>query len=182
MNTEVTQAVSNTSRITIWKVYLVTSDINHMDCHKPYQPYGLLQLHKPYTTHKQIYTHMHNGLACKVQGLHNAASTIAHSHCFAFTYNSLHKVKRTHRVTRLSKKVLTLIVYTVWPENIDTFSKGSDYSSACPVAIQIKRSLCRVDLYSVMVMRYAFYALGFRFDSHLADFGFVFFLSTFLQG
>jgi len=31
-----------------------------------------------------------------------------------------------------------------------------------------------------MVMRYAFYALGFQFESHLADFGFVFFLSTFL--
>jgi len=26
-----------------------------------------------------------------------------------------------------------------------------------------------------MVMRYAFYALGFQFESHLADFGFVFF-------
>jgi len=29
--------------------------------------------------------------------------------------------------------------------------------------------------YSVMVMHYAFYALGFQFESHLADVGFVFF-------
>jgi len=29
-----------------------------------------------------------------------------------------------------------------------------------------------------MVMRYAFYAYGFCFESHLADFRFVFFLST----
>ena len=29
-------------------------------------------------------------------------------------------------------------------------------------------------------MRYAFYALGFRLESHYANFGFVFFLSTFL--
>jgi len=29
-------------------------------------------------------------------------------------------------------------------------------------------------------MRYALYALDFRSESHLADFGFVFFLSTFL--
>ena len=31
-----------------------------------------------------------------------------------------------------------------------------------------------------MAKRYAFCALGFRFESHLADFGFVFFLSTLL--
>jgi len=31
-----------------------------------------------------------------------------------------------------------------------------------------------------MAMRYAFYAYGFRFGSHLADFRFVFFLSTFV--
>jgi len=31
-----------------------------------------------------------------------------------------------------------------------------------------------------MVMRYAFYALGFRLESHYANFGFFFFLSTFL--
>ena len=43
------------------------------------------------------YMHTHNGLACKVQGLHNAANTIAHSHCLAFTCNSLHRAKRTHR-------------------------------------------------------------------------------------
>jgi len=56
VNTELTQAVSNTSRITIWRVCLVKRDINHiMDCHKPYQPYGLLQLHKPYSTHKRVY-------------------------------------------------------------------------------------------------------------------------------
>ena len=30
-----------------------------------------------------------------------------------------------------------------------------------------------------MVMRYSYYANGFWFDSHLADFGFVFFLSFF---
>ena len=34
--------------------------------------------------------------------------------------------------------------------------------------------------YSVMVMRYDFYAYGFRFESYLADFRFVFFLSTFV--
>jgi len=37
----------------------------------------------------------------------------------------------------------------------------------------------RSQQYSVMVMRYAFYALGFRFESHLVDFGFLFVLSTF---
>jgi len=30
-----------------------------------------------------------------------------------------------------------------------------------------------------MVMRYAFYASGFQFESHLADFGFVFFSFNF---
>ena len=57
MNTEVTQAVSNTSRVTIYRVYLVARNINHIDGHKPY------------STHKQVYTRT-NGLACKVQGLH----------------------------------------------------------------------------------------------------------------
>jgi len=59
---------------------------------------------------------------------------------------------------------------------------GSDYSSACPDVIQIKGSLFRSNCVDriVMVTHYAFYALGFRFESHLADFGFVFFLSTFL--
>jgi len=38
--------------------------------------------YKPYNTHKQAYAHAQRfGL----QGLHNAASIIAHSHCFAFT-------------------------------------------------------------------------------------------------
>jgi len=44
-----------------------------------------------------MYSHTHNGLSCKVQGLHNAASTIAHSHYLAFTYNSLHRAKRTQK-------------------------------------------------------------------------------------
>jgi len=65
--------------------------------------YGLPQLHKPYdsySTHPLInrYTHTHYSTAWpagKVQGLHNTASTIAHSHCLALTYNSLHKAKRT---------------------------------------------------------------------------------------
>jgi len=62
--------------------------------------------------------------------------------------------------------------------------KGSDYSSACSDVIQIKGSLCRSNCVDgndgVMVMRYAFYALGFQLESQLSDFGFVFFLSTFL--
>ena len=93
MNTEwlATQAVSNIS-ITIWRVCLVTRDINHMDCHKPYQPYPMpMVCYKPYNTDKQVYAQrlsLH---------LHNAASTIAHSHWLAFTSNSLHRAKRTHR-------------------------------------------------------------------------------------
>jgi len=31
--------------------------------------------------------HTHNGLACKVQGLHNVANTIAHSHCLSLIFN-----------------------------------------------------------------------------------------------
>jgi len=50
--------------------------------------------YKPYSTHKQVYTHAQR---LDLQGLHNAASTIAHSHCLAFTCNSLHTAKRTHR-------------------------------------------------------------------------------------
>jgi len=54
-----------------------------------YQPYGLSQaipnLPYPYGLTSQTarisrYTHKHSGLAFKVQGLHNAASTTAHSH------------------------------------------------------------------------------------------------------
>jgi len=44
-----------------------------------------------------------------LQGLHKAASTIAHSsHCLAVTYNSLHKAKHTGK--RLSKKVLLTVL------------------------------------------------------------------------
>jgi len=62
-----------------------------------YQPYGLSQSiwkptlslwsvanHTLYGTAPYRYAHTQNGLACKVQGLHKAASTIAHSHCLAF--------------------------------------------------------------------------------------------------
>jgi len=41
-----------------------------------------------------------------MQGLHSAASTIAHSHCLAGTYNSLHKEKRTHRGQHFEKGVV----------------------------------------------------------------------------
>jgi len=56
---------------------------------------------------------------------------------------------------------------------------GSDCSSACPDAIQIKRSLyCLNRVDRIMVMLYAFYTLGFWFESHLhlADFVLVFFV------
>jgi len=56
-----------------------------------YQQFGLsqaiptLSLWSVTTSHTALinrYTHTHNNsLACKVQGLRNAASTIAHSHC-----------------------------------------------------------------------------------------------------
>jgi len=42
--------------------------------------------------------------ACKVRGLHNAASTNAHSHRFAFIYTSLHQAKRTHRGRDFQKR------------------------------------------------------------------------------
>jgi len=80
-----------------------------------HQPYGLSQaistLPYPYglsvTSHTariSRYAHTHTGLACKVQGLHNAASTTAHSHCLAFTCNSLHRAKRTHRGPDFQKR------------------------------------------------------------------------------
>jgi len=37
-----------------------------------------------------------------------------------------------------------------------------------------------MDRIVLMVMHYTFYVYGFRFKSHLADFRFVFFLSTFV--
>jgi len=58
-----------------------------------------------------INKYTHNSLANKVQGLHNMASTIAHSHFLGFTYSSLLNQGETHtQGTRLSKKVLSLIV------------------------------------------------------------------------
>jgi len=78
----------------------------------PYQPYGLPQAISTlwsvtsHTAHINRYTHTHNALACKVQGLHNAANTIAHSHCLAFTSTSLHKAKRTHRGRDFQKSVV----------------------------------------------------------------------------
>ena len=106
-------------------VCLVTHDINHI--------YGLSQAIPTltlrsvishtvpiiYDDHKQVYTHTHDGLACKVQGLHNRASTTAHSHCLAFTYNSLHKAKRTHTGDKNCKKVVFTGSFTL----VDKFSK-----------------------------------------------------------
>jgi len=60
--------------------------------------------YNPYTTPMNRYMHMHNGLTCKVQGLHNTASAIAHSHCLAFVYISLHRAKRTHRRSDFQKR------------------------------------------------------------------------------
>jgi len=68
-----------------------------MNCRKPYQPYGLLQLHKPYSTNKQVYqahlTHtctMDWGLACKVQGLHNATLILPRFHFIHYTRRYAH--------------------------------------------------------------------------------------------
>jgi len=55
-----------------------------------------------HTTSINKYTH--NALACTVQGLHNTASTIAHSHCLAFTYNTVHSAKRTPRGPDFQKR------------------------------------------------------------------------------
>jgi len=65
----------------------------------PTYPYGLLQ-----TAPMNRCMHTHNGLICKVQVLHNAASIITHSHCLAFTYNSLHRAKLTHRGPDFQKR------------------------------------------------------------------------------
>ena len=83
------------------------------------------------------------------------------------------------------KKSVSLVIMSKIVNVVMANFYSSDYSSPCPDAIQIKRSLLTLSFklwgsYSEMVMWYAFYALGFRFKSHLADFGFVFFLSTFL--
>jgi len=73
---------------------LVTHDINQMDCHKAYQPYGLPQLHKPHSTHKQVYTHAQRlGLQSArpaQRSKHNRTRTLPR-------FNSLRKAKRTHR-------------------------------------------------------------------------------------
>ena len=42
--------------MTVWRVCLVTRDINHMDCHMPYQPNPML-CYKPHSTVKQAYAH-----------------------------------------------------------------------------------------------------------------------------
>jgi len=84
---------------------LVTHNINHyhVDYHTPYQPYAIPMVCYNFTSHTapiNRYKHTHNtvhGLACKVQDLHNAANTIAHSNCLRFHLNSLHRAKRTHR-------------------------------------------------------------------------------------
>jgi len=58
-----------------------------MDCHKSYQPYAIPMVCYNFTNHTapiNRYTHTHNSLACKAQGLYNAANAIAHSHCLAF--------------------------------------------------------------------------------------------------
>ena len=106
VNTEITQAVSTTSRITIWRVCLVTRDINHMDCHKPYQPYGLLQLHKPYSTRKQVYAHAQRLGLQSARSAHRGklSRTLWHSHYLALTYTSLHKAKRTNRARDFHKR------------------------------------------------------------------------------
>jgi len=78
-----------------------------MDCHKPHQPYAIPMVCYNFTSHAasiNSYTHIHNSLACRVQGLYNAANTIAHSNCLAFTYNSLHRAKRTHRGPNFQKR------------------------------------------------------------------------------
>ena len=58
-----------------------------MDCHKSYQPYAIPMVCYNFTNHTapiNRYTHTHNSLACKAQGLYNAANAIAHSDCLAF--------------------------------------------------------------------------------------------------
>jgi len=63
---------------------LVAREINHIDCHKPYQPYGLLQLHKPYRTHKQVYAQAHR------LGLQSARSAQCRKHNRTLTLPRFH--------------------------------------------------------------------------------------------
>jgi len=66
-------------------ICLVARNINHVT-----------SLFISHTAPIQVYAHA-QWLGLHVQGLRNAASTIAHSQCLAFTYNTLHKVTRIRR-------------------------------------------------------------------------------------
>jgi len=70
--------------------------------------------------------------------------------------------------------------------NTRSFQLGSRYGYACPDAIKIKGSVCQGNSVlcaarGVTIMCYGCNASGFRLDSHLADFRFVFFLFAFFQ-
>jgi len=53
---------------------LFTHDINHMDCHKPYQPYPIpIVCYKPYNTDEQAY-------AQRLAGLQSARSAQRDKH------------------------------------------------------------------------------------------------------
>jgi len=68
--------------------------------YKPYELYGLF--HKPCSNHKQVYAHEQR---LGLQGLHNAASTIAHSTASL----SLHKAKLTYKGRDFEIKVLLTV-------------------------------------------------------------------------
>jgi len=69
---------------------LITRDINHfiMDRHKPYQPYGLLQLYMPYSTHKQVYAHTQR------LGLQSARSAQRGKHNHITSLSLIHYTRR----------------------------------------------------------------------------------------